>query len=270
MMAEDKEDKPKKTTEKREIIGKVKQISDEGKTLTLKLEESDGSAWGWKTFHASDIRNKVEFDKTYKFAVALVHEEGRQYPWRNLDKVIGPAEMPASGEMTSRPGAKTASSAGPRPNGGGGGRTMDQTIVTRNSIEAGNAANMVLELMKLGTKPDEMAAAIEELTAHADKIIDWMSGHWVELSVPAQAPAANTNGASTPAKSGSGNSAKAVEKPANLGELLNTCMANWALTRKDVETIIEMDGGDITDFEEALKRVGFEMTKGEPEPVPAA
>ncbi len=166
------------------------------------------------------------------------------------------------------------SKAGGSSNGGGGGRTMDQTIVTRNSIEAGNAANMVLELMKLGTKPDEMAAAIEELTAHADKIIDWMSGHWVELSVPVSAPAASDNGASfsplKPAKSGGGNSAKAVEKPTNLGELLNTCMVNWALTRKDVEAIIEMDGADVKDFEEALKRVGFEMQKGEPEPATAA
>lgn len=266
-MAEDNEGKPKKTTEKREIIGKVKQISDEGKTITLKLEESDGSAWGWKSFHASDFRGKVEFDKTYKFAVALVHEEGRQYPWRNLEKVLGPAEMPASGEMTSRPGTTSTNGTAPRT-GGGGGRTMDQTIVTRNSIEAGNAINMIIELMKLGVKPDEMPAAIEDLTANADKLIDWMSGHWVELMSP-PAPAAS-NGASKPAaKTGGGNAAKAVENPTNLGELLNTCMVNWALTRKDVESIIEMDGGDITDFVEALKRVGYEMTKGEAAPAAA-
>lgn len=273
-MADDRaEEKPKKRTEKREIIGKVKQISDEGKTLTLKLEESDGSDWNWKTFHASDIRGKVEFDKTYKFAVALVHEEGRQYPWRNLEKIIGPAEMPASGEMTSRPGATPSNGAAPHASGSGGGvRSMDQSILTRNSIEAGNAVNMVIELMKLGIKTDEMAAALEDLTANADKLIDWMAGHWVDVAPANMTPAtpAAANGASKPAARTGGNAAKAVEKPTNLGELLNTCMVKWSLTRKDVESIIETDGADVTDFEEALKRVGFEMTKGDAAPAAAA
>ncbi len=270
-MANDKtEEKAKKRTEPREIIGTVKQISDEGTTLTLKLEESDGSAWNWKTFHASDIRGKVEFDKTYKFAVSLVHEEGRQYPWRNLSKMIGPAEMPASGEMTSRPGATPSNGAAPHANGGGGGvRSMDQSILTRNSIEAGNAINMVIELMKLGIKPDEMAAALEELTANADKLVDWLSGHWVDVAPANMSPATPaTNGASKPATNG--NAAKAVEHPTNPGELMNTCMAKWSLTRKDVEAIIEQDIGDITDFDEALKRVGFEMQRGDAAPTAAA
>jgi hypothetical protein len=256
-MAEDKTDKPEKTTEKREIIGKVLQITDEGKTLKLKLEESDGSSWDWKTFHASGFRGKIEFDKTYKFEIALVHEQGRPYPWRNLNSLIGPAEMPASGEMTSRPVAKSGGGAGPRANGSGGGRSIEQTIVTRNSIEAGNAVNMVIELLKLGYPMEEIPAAIEDVTANADKLIDWMSGHWVELAPPAAAVA--TNGDVKKPASKTGNAAKAVDNPTNLGELLNTCMAKWALKKNDVEAIVEMDAPDITDFAEALKRVGYEM-----------
>lgn len=255
-MTEEKQDKPKKTTEKREIIGTVAGIGDEGPTLKLKLTESDGSSWDWKTFHASEIRGKVEVGKTYKFEVALVHEEGRQYPWRNLNSLIGPAEMPASGEMTSRPVSKTGGGAGPRANGSGE-RSLEQTIVTRNSIEAGNAVNMVIELLKLGFKMEDIPAAIEDVTVNADKLIDWMSGHWVELAPPAAAVA--TNGDAKKPASKSGNAAKAVDNPTNLGELLNTCMANWALTKKNVESIVEMDAADITDFAEALKRVGYEM-----------
>ena len=266
-MADDKvEEKPKKRTEQREIIGKVKQISDEGKTLTLKLEESDGSDWNWKSFHASEFRNKVEFDKIYKFSVSLVHEEGRRYPWRNLEKVLGPAEMPASGEMTSRPGATPSNGAAQHANGGGDVRSMDQSILTRNSIEAGNAINMVIELMKLGIKPDEMAAALEELTANADKLVDWLSGHWVDVAPVNMTPATTV---AKPAKTG-GNAAKAVEHPTNPGELLNTCMVKWSLTRKDVESIVEMDIGEITDFDEALNRVGFEMQRGDAAPTAAA
>jgi hypothetical protein len=272
MAADDKgEEKPKKISEPREIIGTVKQIQDEGKTLTLKLEESDGSTWGWRTFHASEIRGKVEFDKTYKFGVTLVHEDGRQYPWRNLTKLIGPAEMPASGEFTSRPGAKPVNGSAPHvASGGGGVRSMDQSILTRNSIEAGNAINMVIELMKLGITVEDMPAAIEDLTANADKLVDWLSGHWVDVAPPNMTPATPaTNGAAKPAKTG-GNMPQAVEHPANPGELLNTCMVKWSLTKKDVEAIVESDIGDITDFDEALKRVGFEMQRGDAAPTAAA
>ncbi len=265
-MAEDKTEKAAKTTEKREIIGTVKGISDEGKTLKIKIEESDGSSWDWKSFHASEWRGKVEYDKTYRFAISLVMEEGRQYPWRNLDKLLGPAEMPSSGEMTSRPVSHTGGPAKAAGGGGaGGGRSMDQTIVTRNSIEAGNAANIVIELLKLGTSMVDMPSAIEDVLANADSIIDWMSGHWVELS-PSR-PTTNGVARKPAAKESKGNAAKATDDPKNLGELLNTCIANWNLKRQDVEKIIEMDASDITDFNEALQRVGFEMERNSEAPV---
>lgn len=231
-------------TDKMEIIGEVTSITDEGDTLKAKIKESNGSEFEWKAFHASAFRGQIEIKKIYRFRVSLVHKDGRKWPYRNLDELVGPAEMPASGEMTSAI-KKSGGGGGSSGSFNGSSNGMEVKSFERHSIEAGNAASMVIELIKAGIPLDDIPAAVEQVLKNADTIVAWYES---KRMAPASAPA------SAPARS-QGATAKTNGKPTNVGEFLTWCLRTYKLNRKDVEEILQSKADEITDFTEAGKTV---------------
>lgn len=250
--------------DKLQIIGRVKGVEDKGESIKLTLEESDGSTWDWSNrFHPSEFRS-LEHDSVHRFEVEKRLAEGKRYPYRNLVKYIGPADMPPSGEATSKDGGNGGK--GGAPGGSGGGQSIEVKSMERDSIEAGNAVSYVLKLMEIGHKIDEIPELIDQILGNADTIIQWYSGHRLPTPAPApkqSAPVARngaTNGATaTATKATKEDKAKAIgDKPIDAGQLMAVCEARWKLNRAAVLAILdEADFTKITDFGEALAQIAY-------------
>lgn len=245
--------------DKLQIIGRVKGVEDKGDSIKLTLEESDGSTWDWSNrFHPSEFRS-LEHDSVHRFEVEKRLAEGKRYPYRNLVKYIGPADMPPSGEATSKDGGNGGKGGAP---GGGGGPNIEVKSMERHSIESGNSVSYVLELLKMGHSIEELPKVIEAVLTNADTIREWYTKHRLPINATAykQPAPTSTNGATaTVTKSSKEDKAKAIgDKPIDAGQLMAVCEARWKLNRTAVLAILEeADFTKITDFGEALAQVAY-------------
>ena len=91
-----------------QIIGKVAGVdirsagknSDKEKVF-VKITESDGNTNEWGAWHIDTFKD-LGLRSVHKFRVTLKENTRGNGFFRNLEELLGPAEMPASGEMTSR------------------------------------------------------------------------------------------------------------------------------------------------------------------------
>ena len=229
-------DKKKKTYDHFEIIGEVRGVLDKDDRITLTIKESTGKEFDWKAFHASPFRGKVENGKIYHFKVTHAHEEGRQYPYRNLEELIGPAEMPSSGEMTSyrTPGGGAAGSpTAPRANSGGN-FTPEAKIIERKSIEASQALMIQVDLLKAGFKIEDIPDVLDKMIENAKAVTTYYEGHRPELVAPAATPLTAPVSEATPNEK----TAKLPTKIGHIGHFLTYCLNKHNFTRANVEDIV--------------------------------
>lgn len=262
-MTTDGEKKPKKTRDKFQIIAEVVGIVDTMEKFALTLKESDSSQWDWRAFHASEYQGKVENGKVYQFKVSLAHEEGRQYPYRNLDGLIGPAVMPASGEMTSyRTSDGGAAGSAPRANGGGN-FTPEAKIIERKSIEASQALMIQVDLLKAGFTIEEIPDTLDKMIENAKAITTYYEGRRPELVAPVAPALSEAKPATTPRET------KAPDNIEHIGNFLTYCHKRYKLTRANVEAITG-DLEDITEWADLVFKVDEEIAMREKEMAKAA
>lgn len=244
----------KKRIDHFEIIGRVMTQEDTGERFLVTIEESNGKEFKWKAFHASEFRGKLTTKEVYHFKVSHAHEDGRQWPWRNLDGLIGPVEMPASGEMTSYrtpDGGAAGSPTAPRASGGS--FTPEAKIIERQSIEASQALMIQVDLLKAGFTIDEIPDVLDKMIENAKAINTYYEGKRPELVVPAapadvSKPAANEKAAKIP------------EKIGHVGDFLTYCLRKHNLTRANVEDIVgDLDG--VTEWDNLVIKIDEDIAQ---------
>ena len=250
------------------IVGKTEGQTKAEKpkdTITLELEESDGKKFSWKGFHVSEFQT-LKIGSVHRITVSRTPNSDPKFqPWRNLESYVGPAEMPASGEMTSygqgmasgTPGA----TGGPGGRGGGGPSPADRWN-ERISIESQGSIGTVLRMIESGMTLEEVASALPTVLELALTVEE----HYAQAPKRRPAPAAVV--ASAPAGSPSANGATSkpkadvdgIENVENLGQFLTLCQkrypAHTATLRKDIEVALHMVLDDITDYNDAWAQLG--------------
>lgn len=226
------------------IIGRVKGMGTdlvgegdkEKERLKLELEESNGKSFTWSTtWDKKPYREGCETGKVYEFEVSMMPntKEGGKGYFRNLRNLVGAAEMPARGEMTSylkdgQPivtGASTTSN-GNQSRGGKGMSDYDRTK-ERASIESQVSVKSVIAIMEAGYKIDEVADVLTEVLKQAGRIEEHLAGVIGRRGIVDEAPAAKPQ---TQAKSSSASKAKPAPKEGelkNAGDLMNAIKAEW-------------------------------------------
>ena len=232
-------------------------------TIKLELEESDGKKFTWTSFHVTAFQ-PLKIGTVHQFTVSRAPNKDTKYqPYRNLEDYVGPAQMPASGEMTSlgqgMPTDTPGSPGGPGRGGGGGPSPADRWN-ERISIESQGSIGTVLRMIESGM-------TLEEAEANLDKVLELalkVEAH--HAGAPTRRPAAVV--ASAPAGSPSANGATSkpkaevdgIENVENLGQFLTLCRKKYPAhkdtLRKDIEVALHMVLDDITDYNDAWAQLG--------------
>ena len=232
-------------------------------TIKLELEESDGKKFTWTSFHVSDFQT-LKIGSTHQFTVSRVPNKDPKYqPYRNLEAYIGPAEMPASGEMTSLgQGMPAESTGGGAPSGSRGASPADRQA-ERISIESQGSIGTILRLIESGMTLEQAEEALPKLLELALKVEQHHAGAPIRRPAPASitgtpAKSASTNGAaptSTPKIDVDG-----IDKVENLGQFLTLCQKNYpshaAHLRVDIEKALHTSLEDLSDWKDAWAQLG--------------
>ncbi|KKL58449.1 hypothetical protein LCGC14_2225240, partial [marine sediment metagenome] len=182
-------------------------------------------------------------------------------PYRNLEGYVGPAEMPASGEMTSYgQGVPAAATGGGGPGGNRGPSPADK-YAERISIESQGSIGTVLRLIESGMTLEQAEEALPKVLQLALKVEEHHAG------APIRRPA-SASPTSTPIQSASANGATStpkvdvggIDKVENLGQFLTLCQKNYpshaAHLRDDIEKALHMSLEDLSDWKDAWAQLG--------------
>ncbi len=233
-------------------------------TIKLELEESDGKKFTWTSFHVSEFQT-LKIGTVHQFTVSRVPNKDPKYqPYRNLEDYVGPAQMPASGEMTSlgqgiptdTPGATGG------PSRGGGGASPTDRWNERISMESQGSIGTILRMIESGMTLEEVASALPTVLELALTVEEHHS------QAPKRRPAPAAVVASAPAGSPSANGATSkpkaevdgIDKVENLGQFLTLCLKKYPAhkdtLRKDIEVALHMVLDDIVDYTDAWAQLG--------------
>lgn len=233
--------------------------------VSLELIESDDKKFTWTNiFHPSEFKALTMGD-VYEFAVELLPtKEGKGFH-RNLSKVVGPAEMPPKGEMTSFI-KKTAGASG--QGGSGGGMSTEDRGRERASIESQTSINQVIKLIEAGW-------SIEEVESNLPKVLE-LAGR-IETHLMAAPQRRGMAVQATPAKTATnGRRASTAKAPAcissveNVGQLLQLVKNTWpekgkSKLKEQVEETLGMEISHIKDFPDAFAQLEVHWSPQEPE-----
>ncbi len=250
------------------IAGKTEGLTQSEKpkeTIKLELEESDGKKFSWMGFHVSEFQT-LKIGSVHRFTVSRpVNKDTSKQPYRNLEGYVGPAEMPASGEMTSYGQGTAPDTPGAAPLGpgrSGGGPSPADRHSERISIESQGSIGTILRLIESGMTLEKAEEALPKVLELALKVEE----HHAEAPKRRPAPAAVV--ANTPAASPSANGATSkpkaevdgIENVQNLGQFLTLVRKKYpareATLRKDIEVALHMVLDDIVDYNDAWAQLG--------------
>lgn len=242
-------------------------------TIKLELEESDGKKFTWTSFHVSEFQT-LKIGTVHQFTVSRVPNKDPKYqPYRNLEGYVGPAEMPASGEMTSYGQGVPAAAGGSTgaPGRGGGGASPADRWNERISIESQGSIGTVLRMIESGMTLEEVASALPTVLELALTVEQHHAG--APKRRPAPAAGVTNAPAGSPSANGATSKPKAevggIENVENLGQFLTLCQkkypAHTATLRKDIEVALHMVLDDITDYNDAWAQLGAHW-EDSPEP----
>ncbi len=232
-------------------------------TIKLELEESDGKKFTWTSFHVSDFQT-LKIGSVHRFTVSRPPNKDTAFkPYRNLEAHVGPAEMPAFGEMTSLgQGIPTESGGGGGGAAGKSGPSPADTYAELISIESQGSIGTILRLIESGMTLEQAEEALPKVLELALKVEEHHAG------APTRRPTQEAVVASAPAGSPSANGATSkpkaevdgIENVENLGQFLTLCQkkypAHTATLRKDIEVALHMVLDDIVDYNDAWAQLG--------------
>lgn len=244
------------------IAGKTEGETKSNKsTIKLELEESDGKKFTWTSFHVSEYQT-LKVGSTHQFTVSRPPNKDTQFqPYRNLEKYVGPAEMPASGEMTSYgQGVPTSGTGGGGPPGNRGASPADR-YAERISIESQGSIGTVLRLIESGMTLEQAEEAIPKVLELALKVEEHHAGAPIRRPAPAST---NTPATSTTSPNGAAPSKKVdvdgIDKVENLGQFLTLCRKQYPSHEKglraDIEKALHTSLEDISDYKDAWAQLG--------------
>ena len=233
-------------------------------TIKLELEESDGKKFTWTSFHVSDFQT-LKIGTVHRFTVSRPANKNTEFnAYRNLEAYVGPAEMPASGEMTSLGQGASSSTTGGGAGvpGGNPGPSPADRHAERISLESQGSVGTILRLIESGMTLEQAEEALPKVFELALKVEEH------HAAAPTRRPAPAAVVASAPAGSPSSNGATSkpkteangIENVENLGQFLTLCQkkypAHTATLRKDIEVALHMVLDDITDYNDAWAQLG--------------
>lgn len=234
-------------------------------TIKLELEESDGKKFTWMAFHVSEFQ-PLKIGSVHRFTVSRPpNKDTSKSPFRNLEAYVGPAEMPASGQMTSYgqgTGGAGPTGGAPGRSGGGGPSPIDRWN-ERISIESQGSIGTVLRMIESGMTLEEVASALPTVLELALTVEEHHAQAPKRRPAPA-AVAAQAAPAGSPSTNGATSKPKAevggIENVENLGQFLTLCQkkypAHTATLRKDIEVALHMVLDDIVDYTDAWAQLG--------------
>ena len=233
-------------------------------TIKLELEESDGKKFTWTSFHVNEFQ-PLKIGSVHRFTVSRPPNKDSTYkPYRNLEGYGGPAEMPASGEMTSLGQGIPTDTAGPTT---GPGRTADgpSSLDRWNeqvSTESQGSVSTILRMIESGMTVEQAEANLDKVLELALKVERHHAGalqrrptpEAVVDNAPVESPSAN-GAAPKPHVDVDG-----IDKVENLGQFLTLCRKRYPAhedtLRKDIEAALHMVLDDITDYNDAWAQLG--------------
>ncbi len=233
-------------------------------TIKLELEESDGKKFSWTSFHVSEFQT-LKIGSTHRFTVSRKpHKDPKSQPYRNVEAHVGPAEMPASGEMTSLGKGMPTDTAGAAGGGGAAGNrgtSPADKYAELISIESQGSIGTILRLIESGMTLEEAEEAVPKVLELALKVEQHHAGAPMRRPSPAST---STTPAKSPSTNGAVSTAKididGIEKVENLGQFLTLCQKNYpshqAHLRDDIEKALHMSLEDLTDFKGAWAQLG--------------
>ncbi|KKN78119.1 hypothetical protein LCGC14_0353460 [marine sediment metagenome] len=236
------------------LIAKIESLSSaikgakDTKVQIVKLKEANGQSYEWSTFHAATF-DGYEVGDVIEIVPALKWRDGQQYPYRNVQSVLGKREVSEINTfdvLAHRPG-QTAETSG-STNG-----TYDQgKAIERRSIERQTSLKLVVELFKAGCG----AGDLDDVVAYVIKAAVPLEEHLARqgaLAIPQSPsgaqPTAGTNGAasSSPASSSNGKPSSDSYKMETVGDLFTAVKARYNKTPPDI-----FDALDVKTKEELL------------------
>lgn len=234
-------------------------------TIKLELEESDGKKFTWTSFHVSEFQT-LKIGSVHRFTVSRPPNKDTTFkPYRNLEAHVGPAEMPAFGEMTSLGQGISADDTVGAAGGGGAagnrGTSPADKYAELISIESQGSIGTILRLTESGMTLEQAEEALPKVLALALKVEE----HHAGAPIRRPAPASPT---STPIQSASSNGATStpkidvdgIDKVENLGQFLTLCQKNYpshaAHLRDDIEKALHMSLEDLSDWKDAWAQLG--------------
>ncbi len=249
------------------IVGKTEGQTQSDKpkeTIKLELEESDGKKFTWTSFHVSDFQT-LKIGSVHRFTVSRPPNKDTAFnAYRNLEAYVGPAEIPASGEMTSLgQGVPSTTGGGGGGPGGNRGPSPVDRYAERISIESQGSVGTILRLIESGMTLEEAEEALPKVLELALKVEDHHAGAPIRRPAPA-AVVANTPAGSPPSTNGATPKPKAdvdgIQNVENLGQFLTLCRKKYPAhkdtLRKDIEVALHMVLDDITDYNDAWAQLG--------------
>lgn len=235
-------------------------------TIKLELEESDGKKFTWTSFHVSEFQT-LKVGSVHRFTVSRPPNKDTTFkPYRNLEAHVGPAEMPAFGEMTSLGQGiptDTVEAAGGGGAAGNRGTSPADKYAELISIESQGSIGTVLRLIESGMTLEQAEEALPKVLELALKVEEHHAGAPIRrpasalpTGAPAAAQSASTNGAMSTPKI----DVDSIDNIENLGQFLTLCQKNYpshkAHLRDDIEKALHMSVEDLTDFKDAWAQLG--------------
>lgn len=236
------------------LIGKVTGVgqrataSGDGSYTVVGIQEANGKSFDWKTFHQNTFKG-LEVGKTYEFEIKRPPNPNGQYPYRNLEGLIGEVDP---SEVADRQRANAPASAA----GGGGGASSwqprDETSANAKTalIHAGDfVARFVSSPMfdgKMGAVDDWTGA----IHAIAEKHFEWLQ----EKS----RPSAITNPQAPATSRGKAEVGPMAPPFKDRGELMAAARAKFGFGSKEVEKYLSISKtSDIPDDGEGFAESWF-------------
>lgn len=232
-------------------------------TIKLELEESDGKKFTWTSFHVSEFQT-LKIGSTHRFTVSRPPNKDTTYnPYRNLEAYVGPAEMPASGEMTSlgQGVPSTATGGGGGVPGGNRGPSPADRHAERISIESQGSIGTILRMIESGMTLEEVASALPTVLELALTVEQHHAGAPTRRPAPA---ATTTPATSTTSPNDTAPNKKVdvdgIDKVENLGQFLTLCRKQYPSHEKglraDIEKALHTSLEDISDYKDAWAQLG--------------
>lgn len=249
------------TTQVTNLIAKIESLGtalkgDKGtKMVQVKLKEANGKSFEWSSFHV-DTFKEFEVGDVIEIEPKLVFKEGKKWPFRNIEKVLGKreaSEMNSLDVLAQQPGQQ------PEASGSTNGTYDQGKAIERRSIERQTSLKLVVELFKAGCGVADLDEVVASVIKAAIPLEEHLARQGALAAIPGPSTPAGavtqTNGAS----STTDDTPLALDsyKMETVGDLFTAVKARYKKTPVDI-----FDALSVTSKEELAINMTIEVAWG--------